>query len=67
MKKPIIIGSQPITGIIGKSTAHLIPDNVIIVNPQQQFPSIEPEPYIITNPYPLEYSDKNQFICKGKH
>lgn len=74
MNEKIIIVSAGIeSGLIGKSIAHLIPDDVIIVdvnNIKEQLPFPQSEPFILRNPYPPEIKkiyEGKQFVCKGKH
>ncbi len=78
MKENIIVVGSGSTGteshLIGKAIAHLMPDDVIIVDAdsvkKEQLPFPKSEPYVLRNPYPPEIKsvyEGKQFVCKGKH
>lgn len=82
--KLVVVGSGNMTGItkaelMAKLVAEGHNDIIVIDNNdltteriKEVFNNLEscfkPEPFIITNPYPLNgYTNEKQFICKGKH
>lgn len=70
--KIVIVGAGSESHLTGKAIAHLIPDDVIVIDSEnvkkEQLPFPKSEPFIIKNPYPLaSINNKDKFVCKGKH
>lgn len=72
MKENIIVVGHTGIGLVGRAIAHLLPDDVIVVDVnninKDQLPFPKSEPFILHNIYPVEMiTGKGQFKCKGKH
>ena len=70
MKNIMVIDTGHESILIGQTVAHLMPNDVILVSPQEatQLNLTNPSsyPFVLSNPYPLKMEGK-QFKCKGKH
>ena len=70
MNKNIVIVGTGSSGLIGKSIAHLIPNDAIIVdvnNVKEQLPFPKSEPFIIHKHPELKAYGEKEFVSKGKH
>lgn len=70
----VIVGAGTESHLVGRVIAHLMPNDVIIVDAEnvkkEQLTFPQSEPFILHNPYPPELKsiyEGKQFVCKGKH